>query len=142
MKTFRCVHCNEFFTSAEEDRRCPRCLRRSTVVRAEGTARQVEVEPKALRRPRFPPRLAGLLAIMGAIPVGWYGWAVAHSGRSSIRIAIIFGPPALVVLGLYGLLVGRPVDHATGKVQRWAAIGFWIAVGLAVVAGTISVFLV
>jgi hypothetical protein len=141
MVKFRCERCNETFTSLESAPRCPRCLRRSTVASAEGSAHAPATEPQASHGARLPPRLVGLLAILGAIPIGWYGWAVAHSERSTLPIAPVFAPPALLVLGAYALLVGRPIDPSTGRVRRWAAVGFWIALGLAFVAGTVAVLL-
>lgn len=57
--------------------------------------------------------------------------------QPTFQVKAVMGAPAVLAMGIYATVIGRPIDPETGDVKQWAKIGLWVAGGLGLVVGVV-----
>jgi hypothetical protein len=88
----------------------------------------------------YPPRAGGaFLLLMGLLVSALAVWEVFYWGKYHMKVVVL--APTVTMVGLYSLVVGRPIDPETGDVEQWAKVGVWVAGGVGVAAGIVFLVL-
>jgi hypothetical protein len=87
------------------------------------------------------PRLAGAgLFVLGLLLSAFNIWMISSEGKFYIKALVV--TPALLLMGLWRLVVGEPRDPQTNQPENWANVGTGVSAGCGVVLGIIACVMV